>query len=384
MKIALNAIAFAPGRMGGVEMYFRNLVRSLQQVDNDNEYYVLCNRQYIHSLSISNPHFTPLPSWYAKPSPLWYLRVALRDTVGFDIIRPLMNRLDVDVIHHPFSFLNPMGLRSPSVLTFIDMQHEFFPEYFSSHALQFRKALYRSSAEKATCVIAISKHAKTCLVERYGIDPGKIYPIHIGYDPQFRVIDDPTLLEATRSRYGLHKPFMYYPAATWPHKNHNKLLAALKIMKDRYGFEGQLVLSGIAMQSNDAVIAEIDRLGLHDNIVVLGYLPHADLPCLYNLAQLMVFPSLYEGFGIPLVEAMACGCPVACSNVTSIPEVVGNAALLFDPLSSEEMAEQVWRLWNDDQMRQECIRRGVKRAQLFNWENMARQTIGVYEKAGRT
>ena len=174
---------------------------------------------------------------------------------------------------------------------------------------------------------------------------------------------------------------MYYPAATWPHKNHKRLLAALKIMKDRYGFDGQLVLSGIAMQANDAVLEEIGRLGLRDDVIVLGYLPHEDLPCLYNLARLMVFPSLFEGFGIPLVEAMACGCPVACSNVTSIPEVVGDAAVTFDPVSVEDMAEKTWALWSNDSLLRDMKTQGLDRVKLFSWDNMARQTIQVYEKA---
>jgi glycosyltransferase involved in cell wall biosynthesis len=173
---------------------------------------------------------------------------------------------------------------------------------------------------------------------------------------------------------------MYYPAATWPHKNHKMFLGALKIMKYRYGFDGQLVLSGIAMQTNNDILKEIIRLGLQEDVVVLGYLPQEDLPCLYNLARMMVFPSLYEGFGIPLVEAMACGCPIACSNVTSIPEVVGDAALTFDPYSVEEMAEKVWRVWNDDVLRQEMNLKGLGRVKRFSWDNMARQTIAVYEK----
>jgi glycosyltransferase involved in cell wall biosynthesis len=172
---------------------------------------------------------------------------------------------------------------------------------------------------------------------------------------------------------------MYYPAATWPHKNHKRLLAAVRIMKDRFGFDGQLVLSGITMQANDKVLEEIGRLGLRNDIAVLGYLPYDDLPCLYNLARVMVFPSLFEGFGIPLVEAMACGCPVACSNVTSIPEVAGDSAVMFDPCSVEDMAYKIWSLWSDDAMRQKSTAKGLERVKLFSWERMARQTLTVYE-----
>lgn len=380
MKIALNAVALAPNRMGGGETYFRNLVSSLQDVDTDNDYYLICSEQYVNSFHLSNPNFKPLGCGYTKPSPLWYLRAAIRHTTRVDILSPFMNRLDVDLIHHPFSILQPINHKIPSVLTFFDMHHELFPEYFSPYALKARKALYRPSSEHATRIIAISEHAKKCLVERYEIVPDKIDVVYIGYSPQFRLIKDFDELASVRARYGLYKPFIYYPAATWPHKNHKRLLAAYRLLKDRYTFDGQLVLSGIAMQANDELLVEIGRLGLQDDVTVLGYLPCDDLPCLYNLARLMVFPSLSEGFGIPLLESMACGCPVACSNVTSIPEVVGDAALTFDPGSVEDMAENIWRLWCDDALRLELVVKGLERVKLFNADTMARQTIAVYEK----
>jgi glycosyltransferase involved in cell wall biosynthesis len=176
---------------------------------------------------------------------------------------------------------------------------------------------------------------------------------------------------------------LYYPAATLPHKNHKALLAALKLLKDRYRFDGQLVLTGIAMKANSEIMDEIGRLGLKDTVKVLGYLPYEDLPCLYNLAWLMVFPSLFEGFGIPLVEAMACGCPVACSNVTSIPEVIGDAGLTFDPNSVEDLAEKVYLLWTDEEQKKTLRIKGLQRAgsKVFSWENTARETINVYKKA---
>lgn len=383
MKIALNAVALKPGRMGGVETYFRNLVSSLQDVDTSNDYYLICSKRHVNSFHLSNPHFKPLPCSFSKPSPLWYLRAAIRHVTSVDILRPFMNRLDVDIIHHPFSILQPLNHTIPSVLTFHDMQHEYFPEHFSAYALNARRKLWQPSAEKATRIIAISEHAKVGLIERYGIDPGKIDVVYNGYDTQFRVIENNMQLEAVRSRYGLHKPFMYFPAATWPHKNHLKLLATLKIMKERYSFDGQLVLSGIAKQSNNVVLEEITGLGLEEDVIVLGYLADEDLPLLYNLAHLMVFPSLHEGFGIPLIESMACGCPVACSNVSSIPEVVGDAALTFDPFSLEDMAEKIWSLWNNDSLRLDLKTKGLDRVSLFNCETMARQTMNVYRKAIR-
>lgn len=383
MNIVLNAIAYSPGGMGGVETYFRTLVHALQGADTGNDYGLICSEHHLDSLQLSPPRFRLLACRYTKPSLLWYLRAAIRHTTSLDILQPFMDRLKADIVHHPFSILQPLHHRIPSVLTFHDMQHEFFPEYFSSYALNARKKLWRPSAEKATRIIAISGYVKTCLVERYGIEPDKIDVVYTGYNPQFRRTDDPDVLASASSRLGLHKPFMYYPAATWPHKNHKRLLAALKIMKESYGFDGHLVLSGIAKQANDDVLREIGRLGLRDDVTVLGYLPHEDLPCLYNLARLMVFPSLSEGFGIPLLEAMACGCPIACSAATSIPEVAGNAAVTFDPLSVEDLVETLRQLWNDGALQQKLKTRGFARVQQFDRDTMARQTIRVYEKTLR-
>ena len=380
MRIGLNATAFLPGKMGGMEVYFRNLLKFLQQVDQDNRYSVLCDRHYIHELPITNPDFAAVQCNFSRPSPGWLVRGVLKNTIKVDILRPIMNRYQVDVIHHPFSMLMPLQCRIPSVLTFHDMQHEFFPEFFSVYEMKVRRAFYRSSAERATRIIAISEHARSCLVEKYGVKSEKIDVIYAGYDPTYRVLADPSDLEKIRLKYQLNKPFMYYPAATWPHKNHRKLFEALKVLKDRYRFDGQLILTGVAMQSHAAILEEIRRFGLQDMVRVLGYLPAADLPRLYNLARLMVFPSLFEGLGMPLVESMACGCPIACSNVTSIPEVVGDAAVIFDPSSREEMAEKIWLLWTDDGVRQGLVRSGLERVKLFSWEDAARKTVGVYRK----
>jgi glycosyltransferase involved in cell wall biosynthesis len=195
---------------------------------------------------------------------------------------------------------------------------------------------------------------------------------------------NPDELERVRAEHGLDRPFMYFPAATWPHKNHKKLLAALKILTDRYDFDGHLVLTGIAMKSHGDILDEVEQLGLTEQVKILGYLPYADLPFLYNLARLLVFPSLFEGFGLPLVEAMACGCPVVCSEVTAMPEIAGDAALLFDPTFEEDIADKVWAVWNDDGMRERLITRGFERARLFRWEKTARETIEVYRRTVET
>lgn len=382
MNIGLNAISFVPGTFGGLETYFRNLIFRLQSLDRDNSYTVLCDERFAGEFALFNDSFRVESVNYAKPSFNWFLRGVLRNTLNIDILARRMNALDVDIIHHPFTVLTPPEIKIPSVLTFWDMQQEFFPEFFSKMELARRKRLYRPSAEAATRIIVSARFTKDCLVERYGIEADKIEVIYTGYGPEYLVFDDAGRLAEVRRKYALDKPFLFYPAATWPHKNHKALLAALKIMIDRYAFDGELVLTGIAMQSHGDLLAEINRLGLGGVVKVLGYLPVGELPCLYNLARMLVFPSLFEGFGIPLVEAMACGCPVVCSNVTSLPEVVGDAGEMFDPRVPERIAETAWSVWSDEGKRREMRERGLARALLFNWEETARKTIEVYRKVG--
>jgi len=261
------------------------------------------------------------------------------------------------------------------------MQHEFYPQFFSEQEMQFRNTNFRPSVEAATRVIAISEFTKKCLVERYGTDPDKVDVVYLGYGPQYRVIDDSDKLESIRCKYDLQRPFLYYPAATWPHKNHIALLEALKLLVDRHGFDGGLVLTGIPMQSHNGILQHVERLGLNRLVKVLGYLDYDELPFIYNLARLMVFPSLFEGFGIPLVEAMACGCPVTCSSSTSLPEVAGETGVMFDASSPEDIAGKINQLWNDDARLEEMSKTGIERARMFQWEATARATRAVYEKA---
>ncbi len=381
MNIGLNVIGFLPGGFGGTETYFRNLLHYLQEIDHENNYTLLCDMRNIREFPVFNPLFKTRSYHFARPSPGWLVRGLLRATIAVDILKPKIMRAGIDVIHHPFTVANPERLNIPSVLTFHDMQEEFYPQFFTAAELRRRKTTYKASAKEATRIIAISEYTRQCLATKYGIDNDKIDVIYQGCGAEFRILNNPECAEKIRSAYNLKSPFLYYPATTWPHKNHKTLLLALKLMKERYHFDGKLVLTSIVGQPVSEILKEIERLGLGDRVNVLGYIPYADLPYLYNFARLLVFPSLFEGFGIPLVEAMACGCPVVCSNATSIPEVVGEAGVLFNPSSPEEMAAAIWKVWSDDERRQKMRLMGLDRVKFFNWENAAKRTMAVYKKA---
>jgi glycosyltransferase involved in cell wall biosynthesis len=253
-------------------------------------------------------------------------------------------------------------------VTFHDMQHEFLPDLFPPSEREARRRVYAPSARGATRINANSRHVKATLVDVYGIDPDKIDVVYQAHGPAFRPLRDPARLDAARRRHGISRPFLFYPAASWPHKNHLALLAALRLLRDRGLFDGDLVLSGIAPGANQRIAAEVERLRLGDRVRSLGYLAADELPCLYAAAELVVFPSLFEGFGIPLLEAMACGCPVVCSNATSLPEIAGDAALLFDPRSPEAMADRIAEVLGSAQVRSRLREAGLARAAQFRWD----------------
>ena len=379
MRIGLNLIGFTPG-CGGVETYLTSLIAALQKVDHDNEYILLCDEVAASAFVPVSDRFRIHIFRYQQQSFRWFMRGIFQRTLGYDILKRDLLHLPVDVMHHTLTVLNPPGLPYPSVLTFHDMQQEYFPQFFSSQELAKRRESYLPSVIESKALIALSLHAKTCLVEKYGIDPLKIHVIHSGCGEDCRERDPGTLVDLIQ-RYNLQQPFIIYPAATWPHKNHSRLLKALRLLVERRLFEGELLLTGAQKEAHGEMKAEIASLGLTDKVRWLGYIPRSDLLCLYNLARFMVFPSLFEGFGLPVVEAMASGCPVACSHTTSLPEIAGDAAIYFDPMSVEDMAGVIGTLWSDSSLQKLHIKLGVERSTMFRWEEAAAKTVTVYRQA---
>lgn len=381
MKVVLNLLEFNPGAMGGIETYIRNVLSRLATIDSSSSWTVVCNESTAEYFAAIDRRIELKIIVNRRRSLPRLTRSIFRNITGIDLLARSIERLGADVVHNPLTNVRPLAFTRPSVLTFYDMQHEYYPQMFSPRELLRRKAKYEKAVHLANRIIAISGHVKLSLVEKYGVAADKIDVVYLGCGAEYRMLEDSGRFDALKKKYRLDRPFMYYPAATWPHKNHRNLLAALRILKEQSSFDGDLVLTGIAMQAHSGLMAEIERLGLTDRVKVLGYLPYEDLPFLYNMTRLLVFPSLFEGFGIPLVEAMACGCPVVCSGVTSLPEVIGDAGVLFDPLSPADIAEKVLLVWKSPETRAGMKDKGLERAKLFNWDETARKTLAVYCKA---
>jgi glycosyltransferase involved in cell wall biosynthesis len=272
--------------------------------------------------------------------------------------RPIRRRLALDrldAIHFPLSVMLPPVDRPPAATTVLDIQHEVYPQFFSRAELVYRKAVYGWTVRRSRIVITISEHARQALIERLGLSPERVQAIHFGVDhTRFR--------PDGRER----QPFLLYPANRWPHKNHDRLFEAFALVR-RERPDLRLVLTGAGHEGKPAP----------DGVEARGRVSPEELLELYRTAAALVFPSLYEGFGQPPLEAMACGCPVAVSRVASLPEVCGDAAEYFDPESPEEMAAAVIRALSGER-----VERGLARARLFTWEECARRHDEVYRELG--
>ena len=344
--VAIALLTFVPGEMGGSETYVRELLRHLARGGR-------CSyRVVLPSLApdIAGGLPSEVASEYRAGGTIPRRLLAMTEAaVRPGRLRPRFEQ--ADVVHYPLTLRLPTVSR-PTVTTLLDVQHLDLPQMFSRAERAFRAVAWARSVRGADRVIVISDFVRERAVAKLGLDPEAIRVVHLG-------VDHERLSPGT----GPREEFLLYPARRWPHKNHERLFAAFALLRrERPGL--RLVLTGGG-----------DFGDVPEGVEARGHVPTAEVDDLMRRASALVFPSLYEGFGLPPLEAMACGCPVACSSAGSLPEVVGDAARLFDPRDPEAIAEAV-----DDVLRDpaEWSRLGVERAREFSWEKTAAGHDAVY------
>ncbi len=291
-----------------------------------------------------------------------------------------VERLGADLVH--FTLQDAFATSIPSIYQPWDLQHRHLPAFFSRHERARRDITYRAFSERAATVITASKWVKDDLIEQYGLDPDRIAVVNV--PPATAAYAEPTIdeLEATRRRLQLPDRFIYYPAQTWPHKNHGRLFRALGHLR-RSGIDVHLVCSGHPNEHQRAANRAARDAGVMDMVRFVGFLPPLDVVALYRLAHAMVFPSLYEGWGLPILEAFRAQLPVACSSATSLPELVGDAALVFDPYDERAIADAIHAVWADDARREILAERGRLRAECFSWDRVAMTLRAHYRRVAR-
>lgn len=290
----------------------------------------------------------------------------------------LVAREKLDLLH--VTYVAPPICPCPTVVSVHDIAFKRYPEFFPAHVRLVLSLLVPLSMRRAAQIITISESAKNEIVAHYGIPEEKITVTYLAAAPHFAIDDDRSRWAQVKERYGVEGDFILAVGNLQPRKNIRRLIQAYAQLPTYLQSRYRLVIVGQALWLHSDVYQTSVENNLQDRVVFTGYVPEPDLVLLYNAATLFVYPSLYEGFGLPVLESMACGTPVITSNCSSLPEVAGQAAILIDPTKTTEISEAMASVIADPDLAQSLSEQGLERAQIFSWQQTARQTRDVYAK----
>jgi glycosyltransferase involved in cell wall biosynthesis len=354
----------------GIGTYLRNLVRHLPRCDSRNEYYLLCYPQDTELLGSLCPTFHLHPT--TAPS------YSLSEHVTIPLA---IRRIGADLFHAPHYVL-PFITPCPVVVTVHDVIHLLFPQYLPSRfASYYARMMIGRALDKAKLVMTVSKASKRDLLGFFDIDESKVLVIPNGIDPTMTAELGADEIERVRRRFQLTGRNALFVGNIKPHKNVERVIAAFaRVREDERFSDLTLIVVGDEISKYPALRRAVERHRIRSHVRFFGFVPEMTLVALYRLADLFVFPSLYEGFGFPPLEAMANGTPVITSKISSLPEVVGDAALTVDPYNVDEIADAMKAILTDGALRERLIASGRDRARRFSWETAVAQIHGAYMK----
>lgn len=367
MNIAIDAHCLG-AHMTGNETYVLNLVRGLAAMDAENRYHILASDLEAVLGEIGNAPNISVQSMRPNWAPL---------RIPF-VVPSLLHRLRAHLLH--VTYVAPPVSPCPTVVTVHDISYELFPEFFSPRDRWGLSLLVPWSVRRAAKVIAISENTKRDLMRVYKLNGDKVVVTHLAASKEFHPVHQGDELARVRRKYGLPVPYVLSLGNLQPRKNLKRLIEAYSLLRQQGRITHLLAIVGQAHFKASEVFRLVQQKGLQQQVVFTGYVPDEDLVLLYNAADLFVFPSLYEGFGLPVLEAMACGTAVISSNAASLPEVAGDAAILVDPYDVEGLARAIVQVISDAQLRRSLAERGLSRASQFSWEETARRTRHLYEE----
>lgn len=369
MNIGIIVEKNLDGQKGGLEVYTYNLIKNLLKVDKKNNYFFIKDHQN---------------TGFPKDNEI---KINLGNTPTRKVLKNssdlprIVKKYQLDIVHDPCQmgpFLFP--IRAKKVLTIYDLFPITHPQTSPSRYTPYiYKYLLPQILKRTEVIIAGSKNTKNDILKYFPNLKNKIIVIYAAADKSFRKIKN---LEKVKRKYKLGFPFIFSLGILNPRKNLTTLIKAFSKLKTQ-GLKHKLVIGGPRGWQFENTLQQAHDLTKKGEIIFTGFIPLKDLPSFYNLADLFIFPSLYEGFGIPILEAMACGCPVITSNISSLPEVAGNASLFInDPLDADEIAERINEILNYPNLKKDLIEKGYVQAAKFSWDKTAKETIKVYEEVG--
>lgn len=353
----------------GIGTYIRNLLIELQLRDDGTEYVVLCRSRDRERLQSLVPRFRLVDEDAIPYSIGEQLRIPLR-----------LAREHIDLVHEPHYVLPPLT-RSRSVVTIHDCIHLMFPQYLPNRlGYYYARGSMWTATRQADRILTVSEASKRDILRFFDIAPDKVQVIYNAIDERFFTPPDEATTDRVRQRYQLDHPFVLYVGNIKPHKNIERLIAGFGRARPGGPAGLKLVIVGDEVSKYPSLRQMVHRHQLDKHVRFLGFQPQETLASFYQLAGVFVFPSLYEGFGLPPLEAMACGTPVVTSNVSSLPEVAGDAALLVDPYNVDEIAAAIHRALTDEATRADLSARGRIRARQFSWHTAVDQIHRVYQE----
>ena len=353
----------------GIGTYIRNLLRHLARIDQTSEYVLLCAAADMYVAPTLGANFRAVlePSANYSLREQWHVPIVLRRE------RP-------DVYHSPHYVL-PAAVMSPSVVTIHDCIHLMFPQYLPNRrSYLYARTMMWAAAKRADAILTVSEASKRDILRFFDVKPEKVVVVHNAIDERFWTPPAEEDLARVRERYQLEHGFVLYAGNIKPHKNLVRLIEAFDEIRRGDFEEMKLLILGDEISKMPALRRAVHQHHLHKHVRFLGYVSDETLASLYRLAAVFVFPSIYEGFGLPPLEAMACGAPVVTSNVSSLPEVTGDAAVLVDPHDTSSIVQGVRRVLSDPVFANQLRQRGPVRARQFSWERSVAKTRDLYER----
>ncbi len=353
---------------GGAREYTLNLIESLLRIDSGNEYFVFHGSQ-------ANMGKFPTATEVLLPA---------RNTFWWDYVQlpAAVAPYKIDLFWTP-SYIVPFPIHCKAVASVLDLAYFTLPQSYQLLDVVYMQVGMPRSFRRADALLSISEYTKLDMLRLFPFTVGKVVVTHLAPASRFRQSHDVKRLDAIRAKYGLPIPYIFYAGSISPRKGLQYLLEAFASLKQGQKIPHRLVFTGGWSWGSVNFRELIEGFGLQDQITRLGQVPAEDMPLLYELADLFVYPSLYEGFGLPVLEAMACGCPVVCSNLTALPEVAGDAALAVDPRDAAALQVAIYCALTDQATRLQLKQKGLERASRFTWESTARRTLEVFECVAR-
>lgn len=366
----------------GIGQYVYQLVHALARIDKENQYvlypffYSMFRKEFLKSRQF--PQQENFKLLVPKGVPPLLLRI-LCNPFSPDYLREYF--FGDEEILHCTNYATPHFRRKKKkiVTTIYDITVFTHPKCHKKLNVVFVRHYIKKAIKLADRIIAISNYTKEDLVQHMGVRPERIQVVHLATDAGYKPVEDKPLIDRVRQKYRLPEKYILFVGAIEPRKNIQTLIYAYARLHKRYREELGLVIAGAKGWQNKDIYQTVEKLEIDDRVVFPGYIAKEDMSALYSGATVFVYPSLYEGFGLPVLEAMSCGVPVITSNVSSLPEIAGDAARLVCPTDVDELIAVLEEVLDDEELRKQMRQKSIKRASLFSWDRCAKETLKIYE-----